>query len=545
LSRSLFRRLHQLLGPRLSGLERTRRAQAHRDRLGQFLPMNVMTNPVPLSLDKPLRVAVIGGGFAGLAAATVLKNLQFSVTLFEARDNMGGRVESTSTFVQNRILERGAELVGSNHTLWTFAAQHLGLGLSVITEEDEYIGERLREPIRISGHRLTPPEAKNLYDLMKRAVGELTRQAGVVTDPYNPWMTPDAAKLDKTTLESWIHGFTSDPLLRSVLEFEFSNNNAVATRAQSLLAVLTQIAGGGGNDYWEDTEVYRCENGNAALATGLAQRLTNGTPLATIHQPEIVTNINVDERKVSVVSKSGNSSRPPLTTVCDFVVIAIPPTVWSSITFGGVTFPIGPIQTGPAVKYLAETRNRYWLRQGDAPSGVDNDMGMLWEGTDNQMGASGIDLTVFAGGPSAAAIGKTPPDDYFRPRIEALLPGFKGSGGFVRSQFANWPNENFIRTGYSCPAPGQVMTLLVWMQQAIAGRIFLAGEHVSPPFFGYMEGALQSGLAAACRIAIAAHISIPASLGTLAKPGVQLRIPSPLLPTPPARSPAPPPVPVR
>jgi len=52
------------------------------------------------------------------------------------------------------------------------------------------------------------------------------------------------------------------------------------------------------------------------------------------------------------------------------------------------------------------------------------------------------------------------------------------------------------------------MTLLVWMQQAIAGRIFLAGEHVSPPFFGYMEGALQSGLAAACRIAIAcAHIN--------------------------------------
>jgi cation diffusion facilitator CzcD-associated flavoprotein CzcO len=30
-------------------------------------------------------VAVVGAGFAGLAAATALQNLRFAVTLFEAR----------------------------------------------------------------------------------------------------------------------------------------------------------------------------------------------------------------------------------------------------------------------------------------------------------------------------------------------------------------------------------------------------------------------------------------------------------------------------
>src|SRR5438309_4142484 len=138
MSRSLRRRLHRQLGSRLSGLERTRRAETHRARLAQHLPLNLMTNAVPVPSGRPLSVAVVGGGFAGLAAATVLKNLQFMVTLFEARDNFGGRVDSTSNFVRGRVLERGAELIGANHPLWLFLAQYLGLGLSVITEDDEY-----------------------------------------------------------------------------------------------------------------------------------------------------------------------------------------------------------------------------------------------------------------------------------------------------------------------------------------------------------------------------------------------------------------------
>jgi monoamine oxidase len=180
---------------------------------------------------------------------------------------------------------------------------------------------------------------------------------------------------------------------------------------------------------------------------------------------------------------------------------------------------------GPAIKYLAETRARYWVPQGDAPSAVDDDLGMLWEGTDNQMGSGGIDLTVFAGGPLAAAIGTTAPDKHFDPRIDKLLPGFRGPKGVVKGQLVNWPGANFIRTGYSCPAPKQVTTILLSMQQAIGGRVFFAGEHVSPPFFGYMEGALQSGLAAAARIADAERLAIPAAIGSLSAAGVRTRLP--------------------
>jgi monoamine oxidase len=192
---------------------------------------------------------------------------------------------------------------------------------------------------------------------------------------------------------------------------------------------------------------------------------------------------------------------------------------------GGRPIPIPRIQCGAAVKYLAEVGRRYWVKKGDAPEGVSDDLGMLWEGTDNQMGSSGIDLTVFAGGPWAAAVGSTPGENYFNPRIEALLPGFQGPTGVLRGELVDWTRQDFIGTGYSCPAPGQVITVLLWMQQAINKRVFFAGEHVSPPFFGYMEGALQSGLAAAARIAFAEHALIPSSVGTLLGSGVQLQFP--------------------
>jgi hypothetical protein len=197
-------------------------------------------------------------------------------------------------------------------------AQYFGLGLSVITEDDEYVGARLHQPIRFAGRRLSPKEVKALYEAMKQAADDLTSRAAVVSDPFNPWMTPDASKLDKTTLESWIHGFTKSSLVREALEFEFANNNAVPTRKQSLLAVLTQIAGGGGDAFWEDTEVYRCENGNAALAVGLTAQLEHGSPAAAVHQPEIVREINIDGKEVFVVSTSANSGRllePPSTTM--------------------------------------------------------------------------------------------------------------------------------------------------------------------------------------------------------------------------------------
>ena len=56
------------------------------------------------------------------------------------------------------------------------------------------------------------------------------------------------------------------------------------------------------------------------------------------------------------------------------------------------------MHVGPAVKLLSLVDSRFWIREGLAPSGTDDRIGELWEGTDNQtLGeGQGLELTVFA-----------------------------------------------------------------------------------------------------------------------------------------------------
>ena len=65
----------------------------------------------------------------------------------------------------------------------------------------------------------------------------------------------------------------------------------------------------------------------------------------------------------------------------------------------------------------------------------------------------------------------------------------------------NWPNEIWTAAGYSFPAPGQVTTVGPILRAGL-GRLHFAGEHTCYKFVGYMEGALNSGVSLAKRIAV-------------------------------------------
>ena len=64
-------------------------------------------------------------------------------------------------------------------------------------------------------------------------------------------------------------------------------------------------------------------------------------------------------------------------------------------------------------------------------------------------------------------------------------------------RFIDWPNMPFIETGYAVPGLGQVTTIAPAQILPHKDRLYFAGEQTSTGFFGYMEGALQSGARAA------------------------------------------------
>jgi monoamine oxidase len=82
--------------------------------------------------------------------------------------------------------------------------------------------------------------------------------------------------------------------------------------------------------------------------------------------------------------------------------------------------------------------------------------------------------------------------------LEKMYRGIRPA--FVRARYMDWPGDAWTKGSYSFPAPGQVTQQGPTLRQGI-GRLHFAGEHSSYGFMGYMEGALESGAAAARRIA--------------------------------------------
>ena len=96
-------------------------------------------------------VAVIGGGLAGLTAAYWLTRVGVGVTVYEARDRVGGRCWSARDFEGGQVAEHGGEFVDTRHVHLSMLAEELGLELDDLWAEwvqgstwPTYVGRRDR-----------------------------------------------------------------------------------------------------------------------------------------------------------------------------------------------------------------------------------------------------------------------------------------------------------------------------------------------------------------------------------------------------------------
>ncbi len=451
-----------------------------------------------LAPDTQKSIIVVGAGFAGLSAAYYLAKQGHKVSVMEASNRIGGRVLSDrGNFAKGQIIEFGAELIGSNHPQWIGLAKEFGLSFDVVTGEDMFEGAGLTEPLIINGKPVSEDEAHSLFLNMKPVLDALTiKSKPIIWD--SPWNSPNAAELDNQSLYAWfIKQISGMPipvedknLLISALVADFENNNVVACDKQSLLAVLAQIKAGGEDLYWSMTEVFRCSGGNDLLATRLCEdkrfELLLNNPVEEIDMQD--ANMVIVRTKTAVHQ-------------ADYVVLATPPTVWGKIKMDRTIFNLAG-QQGPAVKFMSAVTSRFWIKNGVAPSGLCGGLGMSWEASDNQaeLGDKRFGLSCFAGGSFADNILKKGQDErekYYSDELEKIFKGYIAAR--QNKHFQSWPAVEWIMTGYSFPALNEVVNKIKPLNEPYK-RMYFAGEHTCAGFWGYMEGALRSGMLAAERI---------------------------------------------
>jgi monoamine oxidase len=427
------------------------------------------------------RVIVVGAGFAGLAAAYELRQAGGDVVVLEARRRVGGRVLSFSDLVAGQVVEGGGELIGSNHPTWLAYAAQFGLEVPELEKEDD-----VASPVVLEGRKLSEAEAKELYREMDAACQTLLADARTVDEDL-PWQTPGAAELDRRTAADWLKGLNVSSRCRRALRAQWQANNGVALERQSYLANLVQIKGGGLEDYWTQSETRRCRGGNQQLALRLARAV--GEDRIALGLP--VTAIRAHRSRMEVTSADGRKWE------ADDVILAVPPSVWGQITFQpDLPRRLRP-QMGTNVKYLAAVRSAFWRDARLSPEGLtDEELSLTWSGTGGPAEAPAA-LVGFSGGPAAESLRGQPPAAVAArcaAQCEQLFPGF--SRQLTQNRFMDWPGEHWTQAGYSFPAPGQITAIGPLLRRGV-GHLHFAGEHTCYKFVGYMEGALQSGIAAA------------------------------------------------
>ncbi|MGW2558066.1 FAD-dependent oxidoreductase [Streptomyces sp. NPDC001514] len=445
-----------------------------------------------------LRVAVVGGGFAGLMAAWSLATGGAQVTVFEATERLGGRVRTDRSLVPGKVVEAGAELIGENHPAWIALARTFKLTLTKVTTKDEYKSKGLKVRLRfgMTTTDLTDAEQKQIESDLEPVLLRIGAEAKAI-DALRPWTSKNAAKLDAMSLEDRLNeedmfGEASSPA-RHYFEFFTENDQCVALDKQSYLGYLAAVKahsmGGDMLAYWNRTETHRCEGGNDQLATALARTLKD------VRLKSPVTAVEVQDSGVRVTYGSGASGGAVSTADFDFAILAGSPFAWPTVSGPTPFVPANyTIQHGPAVKFLSAFDRDFWTTQGLAPSALWDRLGSVWEGTDKQKKPrKGVDLSVYSGGSFVLSA------PLYKTRMELLYPFY--TTNLKKSSLVDWPNEPYVCTGYSVPAPKEVTTIAKNLSKPYQGRLFFAGEQASPGFFGYMEGALQSGLFASYEVA--------------------------------------------
>jgi monoamine oxidase len=373
----------------------------------------------------------------------------------------------------------------------------------------------------IDGQRVTMEEMFEgfvpLATAMDASWAKLTDPEGDVT-----CLAPNGAEaLDRMTIAQWLDQSAAAPagsVARKFLEVAYVAEFGLEADNSSALNMLAMLVGcldgrlpedKAWNVFGASDERWHAADGNDHYSHRLADRLGR-------------ERIHLGERLVR--AKSCADGRVELTfdgergsnRVCaDRAVFAVPFTTLRQVDLQGVELSptksraIAELGMGKNAKMMTGYRERVWRTHG--VSGIllsDLDFQCAWDTSRLQIGTTGI-LTHFSGGDRAAKIGDLKLADHrrqFLDDIEKVYPGTKQAATEQVVRF-DWPRNALTQGSYSAYLPGQ-WTTLRGSEGTAEGPLHFCGEHTSPEFQGFMEGAAESGLRAAREVAAALGVRI-------------------------------------
>lgn len=398
------------------------------------------------------RVAVLGAGLAGLAAATKLFEAGHEVEVFEARNRVGGRVwsETMRAAGGEHVIERGAEFVLNGYErLRAYCSEHK---LELVETGMSYY---VRKPVDRPGVTI-------------EAMAELGKRAATAA------ATSGRGRSVAEVFSSI--GATGETL--EALEARVEVSTAVRTDEVTAEHTLDHVASFAPGPSW------RIGGGNQglpnAMATALGERIRLGQTVTKVHQ---------DDTGVAVTVGSD-------THYFDYAVVALP--------FSIVNDRVDPIVSLPEWKLDALSRvvqgnaAKLHLALDRAPE-TSAEMSVsdrFWTWTARALGDQIAPVLNCFGGEIGhlERLGIKVDSSTWEARVRKLRSDLPISPH--EAVLTAWPFDPLSRGAYTAHRPGFSPDDAAALR-APHGHIHFAGEYIDLEFTGLMEGALRTGEGAA------------------------------------------------
>jgi monoamine oxidase len=424
-------------------------------------------------------VIVVGAGMAGLSAASELRALGLDVLVLEARNKIGGRVDTDYEFASHPI-ERGAEFIhGENVVTWELIRKFGLQTLSALEDDDSFFIDAAGQFLPITQAAKLPGGDSLKFVSTRPGVYELAKT----------WVKSRKPDIDLSSMLQ-ANGVVLDPKFYPIVSHSFEGLDAAGLQHLGVYGLIeTSYEGDGDADF-------RIAEGYSSLSHQLARELK-----IRLTEPVDRVTWNASGARVTTAAGSTLETRK--------IVITIP---LAQLQQGAIRFEpsltpdkqnaINRLGAGHIVKIILQFDDPFWPAAMECFS-TDKHTGFWWRPGWNRPDEASV-LTAYAGAALADRLVRSGNEAAIQIALDDLSQLF---GNPVRNKYTggmvlNWQAEPYIEMAYSfCPVGAAGLRRV--LSYPVEGVLFFAGEATSVERSATVHGAIESGRRAAKELSAA------------------------------------------
>ncbi|WP_173918636.1 flavin monoamine oxidase family protein [Halobacillus sp. Marseille-Q1614] len=459
--------------------------------------------------SSPKRVIIIGGGMAGLTAASLLKQAGHQVIILEGNNRIGGRVYTIrEPFSPGNYLDMGAMRIPDNHSLVMEYINRFQLPVHTFNNSSP------EDLIFVNNVLTTRKEYEENPDILNFPVDEdekgktalelLIEATQPFLDLYEKSSPEEREQLEDEYGKYSIGDFLHYNPLGKPLSLSAIRSIGVMLGLEgfpnfSFVDILTDIIY---PIFSKTVKFLEIEGGNDYLPRAFLQQL-----YANIYLNQKVERIYQTQEGVRIQTRNPQNKKVNY-FYGDYAIVTVPFSVFQFIDvvpYDSIPFKkwqiIRELTNVPAAKIGIEFKSRFWERNqvGNAVSDRTTQFSYV---PSHGIGAKGpaVMLASYGWGEDALLWASAPPEVMIR---EVLKDLSKIYGDIVYKEYIqtvafNWTLNPFSAGCFTLFTPGQGKEFSEIIRRP-EGRLHFAGEHTSS-FHGWIEGAIESGIRTAYEV---------------------------------------------